>query len=52
LKEAIGKYRESLTYWPDPELEKHIRELEERIARKPVTPPDSTSSGSGFYHVI
>ncbi len=32
LGRAVAKYRESLGYWPDPALEKHISLLEQKIA--------------------
>lgn len=32
LGQAVAKYRESLGYWPDPALEKHISLLEQRMA--------------------
>jgi tetratricopeptide (TPR) repeat protein len=32
LKEAIARYRESLTYLPDPDLEKHVKQLEIKAA--------------------
>jgi tetratricopeptide (TPR) repeat protein len=36
LEEAIAKYRESMKYLPDPKLETHIKQLEDKLA-------DSTS---------
>jgi hypothetical protein len=42
IREAINKYRESLTYWPDKQLEEHVRKLEASltaVAPPPPTPP-------------
>jgi hypothetical protein len=41
---AIGKYRESLAILPDKQLEDYIRQLETKIASKPVTIPQTTST--------
>lgn len=43
IQEAITKYRESLRYLPDSELEKHIRELELAMARPTPTPSPTYS---------
>jgi len=42
IREAIAKYRESLKYVPDPQLEAHIRKLEASLTAKP-TPQTATS---------
>ena len=42
IREAINKYRESLAYWPDKQLEEHVRKLESSltaVAPPPPTPP-------------
>jgi hypothetical protein len=40
LKEAVAKYRESLAYLYDPELEKYVKQVEMKAsATVPVTPP-------------
>jgi len=44
IREAIAKYRESLKYVPDPQLEAHIRKLEASLSAKPSM-PTATSSG-------
>jgi hypothetical protein len=51
IRDAIGKYRESLTYWPDKQLEEHVRKLEASLAagpsdqRPPVITPGTGSLG-------
>lgn len=45
--EAIAKYRESLKYVPDPQLEAHIRKLEASLAVKPTTPAPPTATSTG-----
>jgi tetratricopeptide (TPR) repeat protein len=42
LKEAVAKYRESLSYWPDPQLEKYVKDIEARMA---ASSGGSTASG-------
>ncbi len=50
LREAIAKYRESLRYVPDPQLEAHIRKLEASLAAKPTVPTaTSTSPAAGSW---
>ncbi len=59
IREAIGKYRESLTYWPDKQLEEHVRKLEASLAAasaasqqttQPVTPSTaSTANWTGTW---
>jgi len=48
IREAIGKYRESLTYWPDKQLEDHVRKLESSLAtvapQPPVSPPTASTT--------
>jgi len=44
IREAIAKYRESLKYVSDPQLEAHIRKLEVSLSAKPSM-PTATSSG-------
>ncbi|MFQ3573356.1 MAG: tetratricopeptide repeat protein, partial [Thermodesulfovibrionales bacterium] len=44
LQEAIAKYRESLRYLPDPDLERHIRELELAMVRPTPTPQPTPQS--------
>ena len=41
LREAIAKYTESLTYWPDADLENHIGQLKTKMAQDPVKPTTS-----------
>jgi hypothetical protein len=51
LKEALAKFRASHDCWPTPEMEQHIRNVEQTIAQQgttpkppePPTPPVSTS---------
>ena len=40
LQAAVGKYRESLAVWPDPQLEDYIRQLETKIASSSSINPD------------
>ncbi len=46
IREAIAKYRESLRYVPDPQLEAHIRKLEASLAAKPTTPTPPTATSA------
>ncbi|OPY61538.1 MAG: hypothetical protein A4E57_04178 [Syntrophorhabdaceae bacterium PtaU1.Bin034] len=41
VREAIGKYRESLNVWPDPKLEDYVRQLEASLAGPAGTPSSS-----------
>ena len=43
IREAVVKYRESLKYVPDPQLEAHIRKLEVSLAAKPAAPAPPTA---------
>ncbi|MEN6615957.1 MAG: hypothetical protein ABFD12_05330, partial [Syntrophorhabdus sp.] len=48
ISEAIGKYKESLTYVPDAQLEAHIKKLEASLASKPaISPPTAVSTSTG-----
>jgi len=44
--EAIAKYRESLRYVADPQLDAHIRKLEASLAVKPTTPAPPTATST------
>lgn len=49
LQAAIGKYRESLAVWPDPQLEAHIANLEKSMAGSasgPATTAGTSVTGS------
>ncbi|MDD2926089.1 hypothetical protein [Rhodoferax sp.] len=46
IREAIGKYRESLALVPDPALQAHIEALE-RSLQKPATPPTPVPASPG-----
>jgi tetratricopeptide (TPR) repeat protein len=46
IREAINKYRESLTYWPDNQLDEHVRKLESSLTAVAPQPPVSPPTGS------
>jgi hypothetical protein len=52
LREAIGKYKESLVVWPDSQLADYVRQLEANLAASAVqtssSPPTSTT-GQGDW---
>jgi tetratricopeptide (TPR) repeat protein len=55
LQAAVGKYRESLAVWPDPQLEDYIRQLETKIAStssiKTEPGPSSVLPRPGLYRI-
>jgi hypothetical protein len=44
IRDAIDKYRESLTIWPDKQLEEHVRKLEASLAAATATSQQTTQS--------
>ena len=48
IKEAVTKYKESLSYWPDPQLEKYVKDIEMKTASASTPPPaSSVATGPG-----
>ena len=47
VKEAVTKYKESLSYWPDAQLEKYIKDLETKIASAATPTASGIATGSG-----
>ncbi|MHB8111689.1 MAG: hypothetical protein ACYDHW_16825, partial [Syntrophorhabdaceae bacterium] len=48
VREAVAKYKESLKYMPDPQLEAHIRKLEASLTTKPTgAPPTAVNTSTG-----
>jgi len=53
LQAAIGKYRESLAVWPDPQLEAHIANLERSMAASASGSATATgASGTGLTRPV